>query len=123
MARGGRSMSLDRFRSADALARSAAVLGMVALFVLLASAAVAQTSLARPVTQPVVEQERLPFHNFSPMDGEFARSQGSIIPGHYIVALKESVAHPVVLAEIQTEQRDGELQLVYRHALKGYAVA
>ncbi|HEX2096981.1 MAG TPA: S8 family serine peptidase [Solirubrobacterales bacterium] len=40
---------------------------------------------------------------------------------HYIVVLKDSVAHPGSVAEAQTEQRNGELGFVYRSALKGYS--
>jgi subtilisin family serine protease len=43
------------------------------------------------------------------------------VPGRYIVVLEDSVAHPGAVAEEQTEQRDGELGFVYRHALKGYS--
>ncbi|HWM62954.1 MAG TPA: S8 family serine peptidase [Solirubrobacterales bacterium] len=39
----------------------------------------------------------------------------------YIVVLEDSIRHPGSLAEAQIEQRDGELGLVYRHALKGYS--
>ena len=49
-------------------------------------------------------------------------SEGSnIVPGHYIVVLKDSVKGPAAVAEAQVEQRDGELGFVYRHALKGYS--
>jgi subtilisin family serine protease/streptogramin lyase len=51
-----------------------------------------------------------------------AASEGSnIVPGHYIVVLEDSVKGPAAVAEAQTEQRDGELGFVYRHALKGYS--
>jgi subtilisin family serine protease len=43
------------------------------------------------------------------------------VPGHYIVVLEDAVAHPGAVAEAQTERRDGELGLVFRHALKGYS--
>ncbi len=45
----------------------------------------------------------------------------SRVPGRYIVIFKDSVDHPRTLAEAQTEQKDGELGFVYRHALKGYS--
>jgi DNA-binding beta-propeller fold protein YncE len=45
----------------------------------------------------------------------------NIVPGHYIVVLEDSVRGPAAVAEAQTEQRDGELGFVYRHALKGYS--
>jgi subtilisin family serine protease/sugar lactone lactonase YvrE len=41
--------------------------------------------------------------------------------GHYIVVLKDSVNHPGAVAKKQTEQRDGDLGVVYQHALSGYA--
>ncbi len=44
-----------------------------------------------------------------------------VIPNHYIVVFKDSVDSPGALAETQTEQRDGDLGFVYRHALKGYS--
>ncbi len=57
-----------------------------------------------PKTQPQAEPE-----------------QDTRIPGHYIVVFKDSVAHPGNLAEAQTEQKDGDLGFIYRHALKGYS--
>ena len=39
----------------------------------------------------------------------------------YIVVLKDSVDRPGVVAQQQTEQREGNLHGVYRHALNGYA--
>jgi subtilisin family serine protease len=47
--------------------------------------------------------------------------QSERIPGHYIVVLKDSVAHPAAVAEAQTESHDGELGLLYRYAIKGYS--
>ncbi len=41
--------------------------------------------------------------------------------GRYIVVLKDSVDHPASLAHTQTEQRDGKLGFIYRHALNGYS--
>lgn len=41
--------------------------------------------------------------------------------GPYIIVLKDSVDHPGAVAEAQTEQRGGNLDVVYRHALTGYA--
>ena len=41
--------------------------------------------------------------------------------GRYIVVLEDSVEHPGELARAQTEQHDGELGFVYRHALDGYS--
>lgn len=46
---------------------------------------------------------------------------GDVIPGHYIVALEESVAAPAAVAQAQTERYGGRAGLVYRHALKGYS--
>lgn len=37
------------------------------------------------------------------------------------MVLKNSVEHPGAVAEAQTERRDGNLDVVYRHALNGYA--
>ncbi len=45
------------------------------------------------------------------------------IPNHYIVVLKDSVDHPGVVAEAQTESRDGDLGFVYRSAIKGYSAS
>jgi subtilisin family serine protease len=50
-----------------------------------------------------------------------ATADDSRLPNSYIVVLKDSVAHPGAVAETQTEQRDGDLGFVYRHALKGYS--
>jgi subtilisin family serine protease/streptogramin lyase len=52
---------------------------------------------------------------------EAASEDSNIVPGHYIVVLEDSVKGPATVAEAQTEQRDGELGFVYRHALKGYS--
>jgi subtilisin family serine protease len=41
--------------------------------------------------------------------------------GRYIVIFKDSVAAPAGLARAQTDQREGKLGFVYRHAFKGYA--
>jgi subtilisin family serine protease len=41
--------------------------------------------------------------------------------GRYIVVLKDSVAHPGAVAEDQAEEVDGDVGLVYRSALRGYA--
>jgi subtilisin family serine protease len=39
----------------------------------------------------------------------------------YIVVLETSVEHPGAVAEAQTARRDGDLKVIYRHALNGYA--
>jgi subtilisin family serine protease len=39
----------------------------------------------------------------------------------YIVVLQDSVKHPGAVADAQAEEVEGEVGLVYRHALKGYA--
>jgi subtilisin family serine protease len=41
--------------------------------------------------------------------------------GDYIVVLKDSVDHPGAVAQAQTKQSEGDLAVVYRHALNGYA--
>ncbi len=46
---------------------------------------------------------------------------GAADRANYIVVLEESVDHPGEVARSQTEQRDGRLGFVYRHALKGYS--
>ena len=45
--------------------------------------------------------------------------QGSAIPGHYVVVLKDSVKHPAAVAADQIQPDD--IGLVYRHALNGYS--
>jgi subtilisin family serine protease len=42
-------------------------------------------------------------------------------PGHYIVVLESSVNRPSAVADEQIAQRDGELELVYGSAIKGYS--
>ena len=49
------------------------------------------------------------------------REQDAIVPGQYIVVLKDSVDHPGAVAESQTERHRGRLGFVYRHALEGYS--
>jgi subtilisin family serine protease len=48
-------------------------------------------------------------------------SAGKVIPGHYIVVLKDSVQHPGAVADDQTPKRGDQVDLVYRSALKGYS--
>jgi len=48
-------------------------------------------------------------------------AMNSIVPGHYIVVLNDSVDHPGAVAEAQTERYGGRLGFVYRHALAGYS--
>ncbi len=43
------------------------------------------------------------------------------IPGRYIVVFEDSVDHPGAVAEAQTDAQDGQLGLIYRTGLKGYA--
>jgi subtilisin family serine protease len=43
------------------------------------------------------------------------------IPGHYIVIFEDSVEQPGNLAEVQVEQKDGELGFIYRYGIKGYS--
>jgi subtilisin family serine protease len=43
------------------------------------------------------------------------------IPGHYVVALQDSVRHPGDIARAQTSAHDGRLGFVYRYALRGYS--
>jgi tripartite motif-containing protein 71 len=57
-----------------------------------------------------------------PKDPSFGtRTKAKVVPGHYIVALKDSVANPEKLAENQVDQQDGKLGVVFSSALKGYA--
>jgi subtilisin family serine protease/sugar lactone lactonase YvrE len=51
----------------------------------------------------------------------FAGDAGSRIPGRYIVVLEDSVQSPAAVAENQVNGVDGEVDLVYRYALKGYS--
>jgi subtilisin family serine protease/sugar lactone lactonase YvrE len=51
----------------------------------------------------------------------FAATAAASEEGRYIVVLKDSVEHPGAVAEDQTEETDGELGFVYRHALSGYS--
>ena len=44
-----------------------------------------------------------------------------IVPDRYIVVLEDSVKGPATVARNQTEQRDGKLGFIYRHAFKGYS--
>jgi subtilisin family serine protease len=53
--------------------------------------------------------------------GVAANGQSSSGLRGYIVVLRDSVEHPGAVAEAQTERRDGDLDVVYRHALNGYA--
>jgi subtilisin family serine protease len=53
--------------------------------------------------------------------GIAANGEGSGVARSYIVVLKDSVNSPGAVAEAQTEQRNGDLSVVYRHALNGYA--
>jgi DNA-binding beta-propeller fold protein YncE len=56
-----------------------------------------------------------------PEDPSFGtRTKAKVAPGHYIVALKDSVANPEKLAENQVEQQDGKLGVIFSSALKGY---
>ena len=92
---------IDRARHGVSTAISAVAV-VSALFGLSASAALAAAPL--------------------PEDPSFGhRSKAKVVPGHYIVALKDSVANPEKLAENQVEQQDGKLGVVYSSALKGYA--
>jgi tripartite motif-containing protein 71 len=51
-----------------------------------------------------------------------AASRGSgVIPGQYIVVLKDSVSNPGRVAERQSENSDADVLDVYHSALKGYA--
>lgn len=45
----------------------------------------------------------------------------SVIPGRYIVVLKDSIEHPGAVANTQVDRSDGKLSSIYRSALKGYA--
>ena len=49
------------------------------------------------------------------------KEDSNIVPGHYIVVLKDSVKGPATVARNQVESKDGELGFVYRHAFKGYS--
>src|SRR5436190_2919812 len=50
-----------------------------------------------------------------------ADDSGGSNTARYIVVLKDSTKHPGAIAEDQAEEVDGDVSLVYRHALKGYA--
>lgn len=43
------------------------------------------------------------------------------IPGHYLVVLDDSIAHPGDIARAQVSAHDGRLGYVYSYALKGYS--
>ncbi|HEU5104363.1 MAG TPA: S8 family serine peptidase [Solirubrobacterales bacterium] len=51
-----------------------------------------------------------------------ARS-GSVIPGHYIVVLKDSIQRPAIVANEQVRPLKGRISATYRAALKGYAAS
>ncbi|HWO84381.1 MAG TPA: S8 family serine peptidase [Solirubrobacterales bacterium] len=56
-------------------------------------------------------------------DGSIAQANADlsrVVPGHYIVVLDENVENPGQLAQSQAG-REGRIDFVYRHALKGYA--
>lgn len=54
-------------------------------------------------------------------NGPASPVSGSRIPGHYIVVLEGSVAHPGAVAQAQTEP--GEVGFVYHYSLRGYSAA
>ena len=98
------------------------------LIVLAVSLFVASTGAAKGATLASGSLEPLSassFPNQPPASGseeiEDATEEPERIPGHYIVVFRNSVEHPGNLAEAQTEARGADLNLVYRHALKGYS--
>jgi len=44
-----------------------------------------------------------------------------VIPGHFVVTLKDSIEHPGLVAQAQVEKVGGHVSHVYRSALKGYS--
>jgi streptogramin lyase len=109
---------------------SAAERGRLALLIsfalVVALLALAPRALALATVPSSGEGEELARGTLSGPGGDADAAQApsgddTRIPGQYIVVLEDSVAHPGRLAETQTEQRDGELELVYRSALKGYS--
>jgi subtilisin family serine protease/streptogramin lyase len=94
--------------------KGAMIVVTLALLAILAPSAVAKTpgqadGQPQPLESPSLNGE------------EAARGKETIIPGHYIVVLEDSVEHPGALAEKQVDRYDGELGFVYRHALEGYS--
>ncbi len=61
------------------------------------------------------------FANEQPRSLELSEKNGKAIPNRYIVVLRDSVAGPAQVARAQVRAKDGELGLIYRHALKGYS--
>jgi subtilisin family serine protease len=60
-----------------------------------------------------------PAHS-TPADAVDSESD-TLIPGHYIVVLEDSVDRPGEVARAQTSANDGRLGFVYSHALNGYS--
>jgi subtilisin family serine protease len=50
-----------------------------------------------------------------------AQASADSTEGRYIVVLKDSVKHPGAVAEDQADETGGDVSLIYRSALKGYA--
>ena len=107
--------------------RAAHVAAALAIFTLPATAAPASSAAEGPGPaaprpdgpvkpgRPAKSAAAPPFASAKP-----GRS-GSVIPGHYVVALRDSVAHPGDVARAQTARQGGKLGFVYSHALKGYS--
>jgi len=116
MAASGRRLTAHRAR------------GFVLLLIAIAIAAVIpQSSLAGTLPLPPAPSSpewhsdaRSPEQS-SPSSQSDSSSDETIVPGRYIVVLKDSVDHPGSVARSQVENQDGNLKLVYRYALKGYA--
>ncbi|HEY8082607.1 MAG TPA: S8 family serine peptidase [Solirubrobacterales bacterium] len=96
----------------------------LAVFLFLSLAAASQAAV-----DPIEQREMPgvgPSSNGGPggrLFGHASVSSGRLLPGEarYIVVLKDSIKHPGAVAEDQAEEVDGDVSLVYRHALKGYA--
>jgi aqualysin 1 len=84
------------------------------ILVLVAAAAfswASSTSLAQEGTTPVPEQTTTP---------ELTPAQ-SVIPGQYIVVLKEEIRDPSAVAREHAQRHGAQVLHTYQHVLKGYA--
>lgn len=57
-----------------------------------------------------------------PSELETETSRFERVPGHYIVVLKDSVAHPGAVAAAQASDEGGKLGFVYHSAIEGYSI-
>ena len=97
----------------------------VALIVVLAigfsAAGVAKAEERLPVNQRLLDSSSRPGERLRMDRPDSTELKGERVPGRYIVVLENSVEQPASVARAQTESRNGELGLVYSHALKGYS--